>query len=326
MDVSLGKNGRRGMKALITGSAGYLGHTVVEMMKGDDPVCWDALFYGQRDAHIIDNTLNVESHKGIFENHKRVIYLAELSNDPSCELNPELTKEYNYKAPIQFARVAKGCGVRRFVYASSCSVYGNLEGLRSEDGKIRPLTLYAEHKAKTEGKLLSLSSDDFQVAILRFATLYGHSERMRFDLSINTMCKNMHNEGKITVLGGEQWRPFIHVRDAARALIWALNGGFKGVVNIGANNYRIMDLARLLSNTRKVSINRIDLGTDTRSYNVSFNKMRELGFTAQETITKGAEEILENFKEGKYLQNGEHPKYYNVKWLKMRQLCPKDVI
>ena len=236
----------------------------------------------------------------VFDGVDAVIDLAALSNDPSGDLDPEMTLAINHRGRARVARLAKEHGVRRYIVASSCSVYGFQEGILNELSTPNPLTTYAQANIEVEKSNLPLADDTFCVTVLRFATLYGLSPRMRFDLAINGMTLGIWEKGTIPVLrDGTQWRPMVHVRDAARAFVMVLQAD-TAVVNgqtFGAGsddqNVQILPLAERLATALGKEFKYEWYGLpDHRSYRVSFEKIHKaLGFEPKFTPEDAAREI-----------------------------------
>ena len=168
-----------------------------------------------------------------------VIHLGGLVGDPACALDPELTVDVNVTATKLVGEIAKARGVRRFIFASSCSVYGSCDEIVDEDSRFNPQSLYARSKVASEVVLRALNCGDFAVTCLRFATIYGISGRTRFDLVVNLLCAKAVREGVITVFGPDQWRPFVHVDDVARAIMITLQAPIEQVAgeafNVGSD-------------------------------------------------------------------------------------------
>jgi nucleoside-diphosphate-sugar epimerase len=234
--------------------------------------------------------------------------LAALSNDPSGDLNPELTTSINMQGRGHVARTAKAAGVRRYMLASSCSVYGLGEGTAlDEDAPLNPLTEYARSSLGAERATFALADDRFSVTALRNATVFGLSPRMRFDLVVNIMTKNATEIGKLTVTGGgEQWRPLVHVRDVAQAFLTILGAPVEKVngqaFNIGRANYRVREIAEEVRANLPVPVEIVVTpdAADKRSYNVSFERAkRVLGFEASRDIGFAVREIYDAIVNGK---------------------------
>jgi nucleoside-diphosphate-sugar epimerase len=309
------------MHIVVTGGAGYIGSTLVPLLleAGHRVTVVDRLFFGDgslkkaRDAHpehlrlVRADIRRVDPR--VFEGVEALVDLAGISNDPSCELDPELTRSINLEGALRVARLAQAAGASRIVFASSCSVYGHGAGLRLTEGSpLHPVSLYAHCKAEAEQGLLTLGkSTGISVTALRFATVFGLSEKMRFDLAINVMTKNAYVARRITVDGGgQQWRPFVHVRDVAEAIRRVLDApvaSVKGaVINIGSdtNNVRIKNLAfRVRDIVPGTEVIMAPTDPDLRDYNVGFDRAGEvLDFRPARTIEDGIREILEALRAG----------------------------
>ena len=238
-----------------------------------------------------------------------VVQLAAISNDPIGNKFEKVTMEVNYEAVIDIAKKAKNAGVKKVIFASSCSVYGFAEeNERTEESSVNPLTAYAKSKVMTENDLALLAGNDFQVTCLRFATACGMSDRVRLDLVLNDFVAGAIATGEINIMSdGSPWRPLINVRDMGRAIIWgikrtATNGGNFLVVNTGSNewNYQIKELAYAIHNILKdtrVSINK-DAQPDKRSYRVSFDKFSRLaeGYTPVYNLEQSIRDLAEGLK------------------------------
>lgn len=254
-----------------------------------------------------------------------VVYLAALSNDPLGNVFEEATLDINYRAAVRLAASAKRAGVRSFVFASSCSVYGYAEdGARTEESPVNPLTAYAKSKVWAERDLAPLADKNFLVTCFRFATACGMSDRIRLDLVLNDFVAGAITSKKISILSdGTPWRPLIHVKDMARAIDWATQrefarGGAFLVANVGSDlwNYQVKELAEGVAAVIpgvEVSINK-DAQPDKRSYRVSFKKFTELapGYTPKVDLTSAIVELRDgfaeigfsdaNFRESKYIR------------------------
>lgn len=289
------------MKILITGNLGYVGPGVLKEFRKHIPTAqligYDIGYFAK---YYTSNLIGSESfldvqhygdvrnfHESILEGVDAVISLAAISNDPIGNRFEEPTMAINYKANIEIAKLAKRQGVKKFVFASSCSVYGSAEDApRTETSALNPLTAYAKSKILSEEALEGLASEDFMVTCLRFATACGMSERLRLDLVLNDFVAGAITSNKITILSdGTPWRPLINVLDMARAIRWGVerkveNGGSFVTLNTGSNhwNYQIKDLAlktqELLPHVA-VSINE-NAQPDKRSYRVNFDQFETL--------------------------------------------------
>ncbi len=299
-------------RVLVTGGAGYIGVALVEQLlkAGYEVAVYDRFLFGPAPlAHLKDDPRLTIVKGDIRDTRKAarllkpgmgVVHLASLSNDPSCDLDPNWSIAINHEAALRLAAAAKGAGAARFVFASSCSVYGFGEGKRlSEASPCNPVSLYAKLKLKTEQALAAMADDAFCPVFLRQATIFGHAPRMRFDLAVNQMTLHAITRGKIFVLGGgQQWRPFLHVRDAALAFLLGLEADAKKVraqaFNVGSNNnnIKIVDLARAVQREVGGEVEVAPADADRRNYNVDFNKAeRLLGFRPQRSIAEGIREV-----------------------------------
>jgi nucleoside-diphosphate-sugar epimerase len=248
-----------------------------------------------------------------------IIHLAAISNDPSAELNPELTDDVNYQATKLLAEAAKVAGIK-FIFSSSCSVYGAADGEVDEECWVAPLTAYATSKIKSEQSIKEMADPSWSPVILRNGTLFGHSPRMRFDLVVNifSLYSTLHN--KIKIFGnGQHWRPFLHVNDCARAFVhFAEREEVDHICyNIAHENLRVVDLAEIFKKLNPSLVaSQLELADeDKRDYRVSTRRMREAGFFPKVDIETGAEEMIEAIISGR-ITDPESIFYRNAKWLK----------
>lgn len=278
------------MRVLVTGAGGYLGNILIPMLRsyGDEIIGIDLdLFHTPpKDCEYIIDDLATMSITPIMKTVDAVVHLAGVSNDPACELDPKLSEAMNLDASYNLIRAAERARVNKFVYASSASVYGKVEGTVTEDGPFNPQSLYAMHKLAVE----DLLNDSFCInpIILRFGTLFGPSDKMRFDIAINLMMKNALTDKVITVNGGKQNRPFLHIVDAARAIIHGL-GYYKSTsCNIASMNMNIDDLAQAIANFTDAEIINNDQAQDTRDYKISTERMiNDFNFIPQYSLNMG---------------------------------------
>jgi nucleoside-diphosphate-sugar epimerase len=321
----------RNETALVTGAGGYIGSVLVGelLSRGFAVRALDRFFFGEETlAEYRGNgalkclkkdirDLSAEDLEGV----QVVFDLAALSNDPSGDLHPDLTRAINHQARVRVARIAREVGVGRYLLASSCSVYGGGGdgNMATEKGSARPLTVYAEANLAAENDSLPLGSGGFCVTALRNATVFGVSPRMRFDLVINLMTLHAFELGRITVMGGgRQWRPLIHVRDVAAAFIAVAtapqNAVAGQVFNVGLGNYQVRTIAAIV---REVLPFAVDIqiapdDADKRNYQVSFDKLADAtGYRPQLTIEDGIREVYEALKFGR-VENT--PKCSTVGW------------
>lgn len=331
---------------LITGGGGYIGTHITEKLlnEGYKVRIFDQFMFGENAILSLKKNKNLTIIKGEIGEWQKlreslngvyaVIHLAGLVGDPACIVNKELTIQMNIVSTKIIKELSKDAKVSRFIFSSSCSVYGASDELMSEESKLNPVSLYAQTKIDSENEILSDNSKDFYPTVLRFATVFGHSQRQRFDLVANLFVAQAYNEGVITVTGSSQWRPFIHPQDIARSIVKVLKKPKKEVsrqiINVGDDNLNITigNLALLVANIVKkdrngkpVKIIINDDVKDIRNYKVSFKKINKLlGFQATVDIKKGLEEIYDNFKKGKYHKDYKNPLYINVEMTKLLQI------
>jgi len=325
-------------EVLITGGAGYVGAVLVPKLlaKGysvrvlDLYMFDDHVFDSLRDhphlrqikGDIRDQDLLRQSLSGV----DAVIHLACISNDPSFELNPELSKSINFDAFEPLVHISKDSGVRRFVYASTSSVYGVSESPEvTEDHPLVPITDYNKYKGLCEPILADYQSADFTTVTIRPATVCGYSPRQRLDLSVNILTNHAINKGRITVFGGAQMRPNIHIEDIVRLYMDLLempSAQIAGkIFNAGWENHTISDIAEMVRSVVATEVPgraNIEVVTtpsdDRRSYHISSDKIRrELGFAPQHTIEDAVRDLVRAFQDGRIPDAMDDIRYYNVK-------------
>jgi nucleoside-diphosphate-sugar epimerase len=323
------------MHVLVAGGAGYIGSVLVPMLldKGHTVTVLDRLYFGDtlaaaRQKHGDKLTIvrgDIRSFSPtVFDGVQGVIDVSGISNDPSCELEPGLTQSVNVDGGKRLVVLAREAGVSRYVYSSSCSVYGHGEGLGlTETSKRHPVSLYARAKVEVEDFLIDAgrqSRGTFEAVALRLATVFGLSPRMRFDLAINVMTKNAYVARRIMVDGGgRQWRPFVHVADVSRAFISALEAPADKVAgevfNVGsdASNVQILNLAfRVRDAVGNTEVVHASTDPDVRDYNVAFDKAHKvLGFREQSSIDDGIREVLEALRSGQV--DPDDRRFYTLK-------------
>jgi len=317
-DVVKSINLDQSKKILVTGGAGYVGSIVVRMLleKGYSVRVLDKLTFGKESVmDLIDNT-NFELVEGDFTKIDdlipclnkifAVLHLAAIVGDPAGSIDPELTKDTNFYGVKILAEFCKYYGIKRFIFVSTCSVYGSSNNeVLNEESNLNPVSLYAETKLKAEKVLLKIRDENFHPCILRLATAFGWSYRMRFDLVINLLTALSVRKKEISIFSGKQWRPFVHVRDMGRAILNILDQPTENIsgmsFNIGHedNNFQIKEIGNLMKKLfPEIKVNIIEDKEDDRSYRVSFEKARELlNFTANIGIEEGIREIAQNLND-----------------------------
>ncbi len=324
-------------KVLVIGGAGYIGSALVEELLdlGLHVSVLDAMHFGETTLSrvaghpnltlIREDFRHIEALTRAVSGVGSVIHLGGLVGDPACAVDSELTVDVNVTATKVIGEIAKARGVLRFIFASSCSVYGATDEIVDETSRFNPQSLYARSKVASEALLGALNSPDFAVTCLRFATIYGISGRTRFDLVVNLLCAKAVRDRKITVYGADQWRPFVHVKDVARAITMALRAPTDLVAgeafNVGsdAQNYTLGEVAELIhSQVPDAEITSDDTFVDKRNYRVSFAKIRSrLGFVPSWTIERGIAQVVALVRSNEV---GDYslPTYSNVLYLKSR--------
>jgi len=321
-------------RVLVIGGAGYIGSVLCRQLlrQGYSVRVLDTLLYGKdslkeiedhpRFELIVGDSRDVGAVFSAMLGSDAVVHLGELVGDPACAVDEELTLEINMAATRMLAEAARGYGVKRFIYASSCSVYGAADELLNERSALNPVSLYARAKISAEKTLLELSGEDFNPIILRLATVFGLSPRPRFDLVVNLLAAKAVKEGEITIFGGDQWRPFVHVTDVARAMIRCLQAPLESVkgqiFNVGHDeqNYTIRQIGEMVHRIvpeARLTSNGDD--KDRRNYRVSFSKIhRRLGFSCHTTLEAGAREIVMALSDGR-IHDHQAARYSNHKTL-----------
>ena len=318
-------------RVLVTGGAGYVGSRLVPKLldAGYGVTVLDLYLFGDVFADIADRTGLRQVHgdirdaahvKEAVHGCDAVIHLACISNDPSFELDPVLGKSINLDAFRPLVRAAKDAGVKRFIYASSSSVYGIREETEvTEELTLKPLTEYSQYKAECEDILHAEREPGFVTLILRPATVCGYAKRLRLDLTVNILTNHAINNGRIRVFGGSQKRPNINIEDMTDLYVRCLGYSDKqidgGVFNAGYENRTVMELAEVV---RGVVGEDIEIATeptdDLRSYHVSSAKLaRELGFVPTHSISDAVESLTAAFAEGKVPNPMTERAYYNIK-------------
>ena len=319
---------------LVIGGAGYIGSLLSRKLleNGYNVRVLDALIYGREPLKELIGKDEFELIEGDFRNIDdvvksmegidAVIHLGAIVGDPACSINDKITREINLASTRMIAEVAKGAGVRKFFFASTCSVYGASNDWLDERSSLNPLSLYAISKIESEKLLLSMQTNEFKPTIFRLATVHGFSYRPRFDLVVNLLSAMAIMDKKITIFGGNQWRPFVHVEDVARAFLLALDAPLEliggKIYNLGDTNenYLISQIGEIISKiVTDAEVLYVEGKEDDRNYRVRFDKIkRQLGFTATRDISFTVKEIKEAI-EKKIVTNYRDPKYSNYKYL-----------
>ncbi len=323
-------------KILVTGGCGYIGSVLVPnlLARGYEVRVFDKLYFG--DEALRDVRDRVELIPGdvrsfdasILDGIDGVIHLGSLSNDPTADFDPDATHTINYVGTIDLARACKERKIEKFTFASTCAVYGfYVDGIADETSPANPQSDYAQSKLDVDLELQKMADDTFCPVILRQATVFGFSPRMRWDLVVNAFTMHAFKTGKLDVwFGGEAWRPIVHVRDTAEAHIRSLEAEpnkVRGeIFDIVLGNYRILELAHRVK--KALSEVGIEVGVDVnydavdnRSYRTSGDKIEKvLGFKPSVSIEEGVKEIVGVLQENQY-RDFDHPVYYNMRWMKL---------
>lgn len=300
---------------LVTGGAGYLGSVLLEQLldRGYSVRVLDSLAHGsvpsllpawgsERFEFIRGDVRDETARRRSIQGAAAVVHLAAIVGDPACARQPDLAREVNTEATAALVRDAEAAGVERLIFASTCSNYGKMPGdsLATEEFELRPVSLYAETKVAAELDVLDFAQNGFTTCCLRFATVYGTSPRMRFDLTVNEFTRDVALGKELVVFGEQFWRPYVHVRDAASAVVAALEAP-KGAVarevfNVGdtSENYRKLDIVELLKRRfPAAAVKFVHKDEDPRDYRVSFEKVQErLGFRAERRVGDGIDEVI----------------------------------
>jgi nucleoside-diphosphate-sugar epimerase len=316
-------------KVFITGGAGYVGSVLVPKLlnKGYEVTVLDLMIYGEDvlpkhpKLHAVKGDIrDQELLKKTIPGHDAVIHLACISNDPSFELNPDLGKSINLDAFEPLVKISKEGGVKRFIYASSSSVYGIKEENNVHEGmSLEPLTDYSKFKADCEEILKPYQSDDFTTCTIRPATVCGYGKRLRLDLSVNILTNLAVNKGEITVFGGSQKRPNIHIEDMTDLYCMLLELPKEKIAgkiwNAGYENHTISEIAQMVKNVIGPQVNIVTTPTnDLRSYHISSEKIKnDIGFVANHTIEDAVKDLKSAFDRGDIPDSLSGEKYFNVK-------------
>ena len=322
-------------RILVTGGAGFLGSHLCKSLldKNNDVICADNFYTGSKRniSHLIGNPYfelivgdfrHVDTVVRAARGVDAIIHLGGIVGDPACQLDPDFAIEVNFAATRMIKDVCSGFGIKRFIFASTCSVYGADDDILSEASALNPLGVYARSKVDSERILLEGSNGGLSPTVFRMATVFGFSYRPRFDLVINLFTARAAAGENIVIFGGRQWRPFIHVDDVARAFIKCLESPLEKVgrqiFNVGDNklNSQIYDIGNMISDMLPgTEIEHQKDMTDKRNYRVSFDKIRNtLNFTCDRTIQDGVAEIKDAIQGGLII-NYRDARFSNGLWL-----------
>lgn len=301
------------MKVLIVGGAGYIGGAITDILNGHEVIVYDNLLfeegYRKDRAFVAGDVREQDRLKGFLEWADAVIWLAAIVGDGACAINQELSTEINQNSVKWLSENFDG----RIVFPSTCSVYGAREGLLDENSPTNPLSVYAATKLAAEDYLINKNA-----VIFRLGTLYGVSDqfsRIRLDLVVNTMTARAVVEKKLKVFGGEQYRPLLHVRDVAQAMVDALTSDVRGIYNLHGENMKMLDLGELVATLVQSEIEVVDTSfEDSRNYQVSSDKARAVGFYPSHGVSQGILELETLLSSGR-IKDPNNKRYSNEGFL-----------
>ena len=318
-------------RVLVVGGAGYVGSVLTGQLleEGYRVRVFDRFLFGDEVLAAVCRHPGLEVCRGDVRDLQRVlealdgveavVLLASLVGERACDRDPQETIGVNYLATVALAEACAYVGIARFLFASTDSAYGIQEGIMTEESPLQPLSLYARLKAEAERKILALANERFAPCVLRMATIYGLSPRMRFDLVVNVLTLHAATTRTCTVYGGAQWRPLVHVADAARAYGAALAAPLEAVrgqvFNVGSNeqNYQLYQLGELVRQAiPDVVVETTDVPPDLRDYHVNFDKInRVFSYRARHSVRDGVREIYQAITEGR-IPDPHHARYHNA--------------
>jgi nucleoside-diphosphate-sugar epimerase len=329
---------KRFKRVMVTGGAGYVGSNLVPKLlaAGYQATVLDLYIYGDVFANLASNP-NLTEVKGDLRNPSdvqraltgcdAVIHLACISNDPSFDLNPNLGRSINYDCFRPLVKASKDAGVKRFIYASSSSVYGIKNDTNvTEDLPLEPLTDYSKYKAMCEEVLDQEREPGFVAVTLRPATVCGYAPRLRLDLTVNILTSHAINNGRITVFGGEQLRPNLHVDDMTDLYLQLLEAPDEVINgktwNAGYHNLKVREIANMVRDEVGKNVDIVVTPSDDhRSYHVSSEKIkRDLGFSARRTVSDAIVDLAQAFNAGKVPNAMSDDRYYNIKRMQALKL------
>jgi nucleoside-diphosphate-sugar epimerase len=331
---------RRPSRICVVGGAGFLGSALTELLldEGHQVIIFDALLYGDDGIrHLLGrpglslvrgDLRDISATVRAFRRADAVVHLGALVGDPACAIDERLTLEINRDATARAAAIARGLGITRFIFASTCSVYGASDDILDEESPLAPISVYARSKLESEQLLLAQSGHEFWPTVLRLGTLYGRSQRERFDLVVNLLTAQAVTTGEITVFGGTQWRPFVHVRDVAEAILGCLRapcsvvGGC--VFNVGGDdqNHTLAEIAEIIRVAVPEVRVRVEPATAQEAdYHVSFARIRTaIGFTPRRTVADGVAEVAAS------ITRGTVPDYTDARYSNHKALMSGDAL
>jgi len=334
LDVSYENNN----SLIVTGGAGYIGSVLIKalLQEGYGVICIDNLRFGGRSLNNIWGDTNFSFVKADLTDYEKIssiidatkcfaiVHLAAIVGDPACKLEPELAQRTNLDASIHLLEKAINSGISRFIFASTCSNYGKMKesgNYVDENSPLAPISLYAKLKVEFEDVLLKRINERnaFSPTILRFATVYGVSPRMRFDLTVNEFTKELALGRELVVFGEQFWRPYCHVSDFAKAVMLTLRAPAEKVAynifNVGDSSQNFnkkMIVDELLKQIPQGQVKYVHKEDDPRDYRVKFEKIKtELGFKISKTVPEGIHEVLEALRFG-VIENPDDQRYYNI--------------
>lgn len=332
-------NRKKGHSVLVTGGGGYIGAVVAEELvkEGYSVKVLDTFYWGKDLLAHLKSKLQIiradirNVPAEILKDISSVVHMAGLSNDPMAEFAPKANFDINTKATIRLAKLSKQKGVRKFIFASSASIYYNgvtsNHKIQTEESHVNPKAAYSLSKHLAEIGLLKLKTNNFYPIIFRQGTVFGYSPKMRYDLVVNTMLKDALSKNKITITGGgKQYRPLVDVRDIARAYILALDAPEEKVsgqiFNLAYDNYKISDLALLVKKAVekdlkvKLALEIANSPKKDRSYRISTKKIKEtFGWSPKTSVEQSISFMISKLKSDNI--NYHHPKFYNIEWMKL---------
>ena len=320
---------------LVTGGGGYIGSVLVKKLveHGEKVRVFDKFYFGDSGLNDVKDKIELiagdvrEFNPDLLNGVKGVMHLGSLSNDPTAEFDPRANHQINFEGTMRVAEACRKKGVKKFTFASSCAIYGfHVDGVADESFPSNPQSEYSQSKLDAENGLRSLAGKDFCPVIFRQATVYGFSERMRWDLVVNTMTMDAFDKGRIHVYcAGDNWRPLVDVKDVADAHILAMrapeNRVSGEIFNLVHKNYRILELGHwireILKPLRKIEVEVLFGTKESRSYRVSGEKVKKiLGFESKHSVDDAVKEIWEILRSGRFT-DFSNPIYYNIEWMKL---------